>query len=68
MRTSPRRDARLSLLLNPTERAQLEALARRDGTTLTSAVVALIKREHAIAVAGGFLLPITVAPSRTVRR
>jgi hypothetical protein len=57
-----RRTARLFVQLTPKERAQLEALARRDASTLTAAIVSLITREHAIAVAGGFLSPVTIAP------
>lgn len=61
-----RRTARLFIQLSPRERAELEALASRDGRTLTSTVVGLVTRAHAIAVAEGSLTPVSILPGGEV--
>jgi len=57
-----RRTARLFIQLTPKERAELEALATRDGRTLTATVVGLVTRAHAMGVAEGTLAAVSPPP------
>jgi hypothetical protein len=63
MRTSPPRSERISLLFTVKEREQLEALALRDGQTMTSVVAGLVARAWAIGLADGSLRNDTLAHS-----
>jgi hypothetical protein len=54
-----RRTARLFVQLTPRERGELEALATRDGRTLTATVAELVTKAHAIGVADGTLSPLS---------